>query len=165
MQRLISRNDIARYRQISKTCHDEKLNEIILDAQIQDLMPLLGEKLFNQIMTSSSEYEDLLSGGPYDHDNVEYMNFGIKMLLSFFTYARYVMFSPYVDTPFSVVEKLNADSRPVDLTVKKTIYTSNRDSALMIWDNVKLFIIRKNLSDYHHQNKANTQGFRISKIM
>lgn len=131
---------------------------------MQDLAPLLGEELYSKIIASPSNYEDLLRGGIYIYDSIEYTNYGLKMALSFFTYARYVMFSSYIDTPFSIVEKINNDSRPADLLVKKTIYNNNRESAFTVWHNVRNYLTR-NHPDFNLCNlRMASQGFRISKI-
>ena len=164
MQPLITRNDIARYRQLSKTPHNEKLNEMILDAQLLDLQPLLGESLFNKIIAAPAEYEELMTGGIYEHDGISYTNYGLKMVLSYFTYARYMMFSSVTDTPFSVVEKLNSDSRPVETPVKKTIYSLNRDAAVQLWENVRNYLIRTKHPDFISAKTANARGLRFTKL-
>lgn len=165
MNRLITRSDIAQYRQISKTPHDDKLNEMILDAQMLDLQPLLGEVLYNKVLASPSEYSALMSGGSYDVDGVTYQNYGLKMVLAYFAYARYIMFSSVIDTPFSVVEKLNNDSRPVEGATKKSIYSLNRDAAMQIWSNVHNYLVRTKQADYGHCNtSAPARGMRFTKI-
>jgi hypothetical protein len=150
MQPLITRSDIARYKQISKTPHDDKLNEQILDAQLLDVAPLIGESLFNKIVVAPQDYTDLLDGGIYDHDGISYTNYGLKMALAYFAYSRYIMFSSAIDTPFSVVEKLSDGSRPVEASAKKNIYTINRQAAQQVWDNVKNYLIRNNNPDFKH---------------
>ena len=47
---LISKADIATHRQISKTVKDIKIDQFIEDAQIIELMPLLGEKFYFDIL-------------------------------------------------------------------------------------------------------------------
>lgn len=165
MQLLITRNDIARYRQISKTPNDDKLNEIILDAQLLDLQPLLGEKLFNKVINAPENYEDLLAGSIYENEGISYNNYGLKMVLAYFTHARYMMFSSITDTPFSVVEKLNNDSRPADISLKKSIYNLNREGALQLWNNVKQYIIRTNDPDFNYYKNESATGMRFSKII
>lgn len=98
-QPLITRNDIARYRQISKSSNDAKLNEMILDAQLLDLQPLIGESLYNKLLVNPADYEELLDGGIYEVDGIGYTNYGLKMVLVYFGYARYIMFSSVTDTP------------------------------------------------------------------
>jgi len=160
MQTLITRNDIARYRQISKISNNDKLNELILDAQLLDLRPLLGEKLFNALLTSPLEHTELLDGCIYEHEGISYTNYGLKMVLSYFTYARYMMFSSVTDTSFSVVEKLNSDSRPVEPSVKKTIYIINREAALQVWDNINNYLLRKQYTGYNRYCKKSTMRFK-----
>jgi len=165
MQLLITRSDVAQYRQISKTPHDDKLNEQILDAQMLDLQPLLGEHLYNKILTAPANYAALLDGGTYDHDGVTYTNYGLKMVLVYYAHARYIMFSSAIDTPFSVVEKLNDNSRPVEVSTKKSIYNLNREAASQIWSNVKNYLTRTNDPDFNHCHRpARPGGMKFTKI-
>jgi len=165
MQLLITRSDIASYRQLARTNHDEKLNEMILDAQLLDLAPLLGESLYNKIIAVPGNYDELLTGGIYDVNGISYTNYGLKMALSYFAYARYIMFSSVIDTPFSVVEKLNDTSRPADTASKKTIYSLNRDNAFTIWQNVKNYLLRTGNPDFKNcQPQRHTRGLRFTKI-
>ncbi|MFL9845453.1 DUF6712 family protein [Flavobacterium rhizosphaerae] len=164
MQPLITRNDIAAYRQMSKTGNDDKLNEIILDAQLLDLQPLIGEGLYNKLLESLQDLEDLWNGGMYEFNGISYSNYGLKMVLVYFAYARYMMFSSITDTPFSIVEKLNPESRPAETTTKKTIYTLNRDVAFKIWDSVKNYLIRTKQQDYISCANTSAAGLRFTKI-
>jgi len=165
MQPLITRNDIAKYRQIAKTSNDAKLNEMILDAQMLDLQPLIGESLYNKLLATPEEYQDLLEGDVYDAEGIGYTNYGLKMVLAYFTYARHIMFSSVTDTAYSVVEKLNDSSRPADASSKKTIYNLNRDAAFQIWENVKKYLIRTYHPDFTNCQKTISTGLRFKKIV
>lgn len=163
MQPLITRTDIARYKQVAKTPHDDKLNEQILDAQLLDVQPLIGESLFNKIVAAPADYEELMEGGVYEHDGISYTNYGLKMVLAYFAYARYIMFSSAMDTPFSVVEKLGDNSRLVAASDKKTIYNLNREAAVQVWGNVRNYLIRTNNADFNACTPRPT-GMRFTKI-
>jgi len=163
MQPLITRSDIARYKQISKTPYDDKLHEQILDAQLLDLQPVIGESFFNKILSAPEDHADLLEGCIYEHDGISYTNYGLSMVLTYFAYARYMMFSSVIDTPFSVVEKLNDNSRPVDALAKKTVYNLNREAAVQVWENVKNYLIRTDHPDYK-TCRTRQGGFRFKKI-
>ncbi|MHA3787448.1 DUF6712 family protein [Flavobacterium hauense] len=165
MQPLITRNDIAKYRQISKSPNDAKLKEMILDAQMLDLQPLIGESLYNKLLASPEDYNDLLEGGAYEVDTIDYTNYGLKMVLVYFAYARQIMFSSVKDTAYSVVEKLNDNSRPADILSKKTIYTLNREAAFQVWENVKQYLIRTQHPDFIHCQKTSAKGLRFKKIV
>lgn len=165
MQPLITRSDIAKYRQISKSPNDAKLKEMILDAQMLDLQPLIGESLYNKLLASPEEYLNLLEGGVYEKEGIGYSNYGLKMALCYFAYARHIMFSSVTDTAYSVVEKLNDNSRPADAASKKTIYSLNRDAAFQVWENVKQYLIRTQHPDFIHCQKADSKGLRFKKIV
>lgn len=162
MQPLITRDDIAKYRQIAKSPNNDKLSESILDAQLLDLKPLLGEKLFDKIITSPEDHAELLDGGIYAHDGIEYSNYGLKMALAYFTYARYVMFSQVTDTPYAIIEKRNTDSQPVTPETKKSIFNTNREMADKVWSNVKIYLQRKGDPDY--KGYTSKPLIRFSKI-
>lgn len=164
MQPLITRDDIAHYKQIAKTPHDAKLNEQIIDAQLLDLQPLIGERFFNKIIASPQDYADVLNGGTYEHEGISYTNYGLSMVLTYFAYARYIMFSWVTDTPFSVVEKLGDNSRPADATTKKTLYTINREAAQQVWHNVHNYLVRTAHPDYIKACSSKAGGFRFKKI-
>ncbi|MCR5863076.1 hypothetical protein LRS05_13480 [Flavobacterium sp. J372] len=148
MQPLITRDDIVKYRQIAKSLNNDKLNESILEAQLLDLKPLLGERLFDNIIALPEDYTELLDGGVYTHDGIEYSNYGLKMALAYFAYARYVMFSHATDTPYAFVEKRNTDSQPVTSETKKSLFTTNREIAGKVWNNVRMYLQRTNYADY-----------------
>jgi hypothetical protein len=143
--KLINRTDIALYKQISQTVYDDVLNSIIIESQIQDLAPLVGERLFNDLLNNKANYDDLLNGGTYEYREVTYSNYGLKAVLSYYAYARYQMFGGVIDTPFSQIEKLEgAESRPTSDKTKKDLYQMNRDSAFNVWKSVENYLIRTN---------------------
>lgn len=162
MQPLITRDDIAKYRQIAKSPNNEKLSESILDAQLLDLKPLLGEKLFDKIITNPEDHDELLDGGVYIHDGIEYSNYGLKMALAYFAYARHVMFSHVTDTPYAIIEKRNTDSQPISPETKKSVFNTNREMANKVWSNVKVYLQRNDYPDYN--GYTSKPGIRFSKI-
>lgn len=163
MQPLITRDDIAKYRQIAKTSNSDKLNESILDAQLLDLKPLLGEKLFDNIIASPQNHSELLDGGVYTYDSIDYNNYGLKMALAYYAYARYVMFSHVTDTSYAVVEKRNSESQPITPDTKKSIFNTNREMAAKVWNNVKIYLQRKSYPDFNGCTGINPP-MRFTKI-
>ena len=165
MQLLITRSDIAKYKQISKTPHDDKLNEQIMDAQMLDLQPLLGERLYNSIMAAPADFAEILDGGNYNYDNVTYTNYGLKMVLVYYAYSRYSMFGTFIDTPTGFREKQNDNSSPVETSSKKTIYILNREAAAQVWNNVQNYLIRTNQVDYNLCHRpAKTGGMKFTRL-
>ena len=166
-QLLIKRETIALYKQIAKTVYDDVLNQNILEAQFQDLKPLLGDNLYYDLLTNVANYSQLLIGGAYsDSSGVTYYNEGLNKCLTYYTYARYTMFGGVTDTPFSMVQKLNDQkSVPISIEFRKTMYTDNRQMAYHIWLSVEKYLILTNNILYQSNHcKAKTKSFKISKI-
>jgi hypothetical protein len=163
--KLVNRDDIALFKQISKTVVDAKLNDVIIQTQIDDIRPLLGESLFNDLMNDVSSYSDLMDGGTYTYNGITYTNYGLKAVISYYVYARYMMFGAVIDTPFGLVEKLNnQDSKPVDYSIKKSLYQTNRQSAFNIWLTVRDYLIRTNNPLFNNLCTIHKNNFKIRKI-
>jgi hypothetical protein len=169
--KIITRQQIQQYKQISNSIYDDKLNQIILEAQFNDLMPLLGERFFNDILekveASSAIYDDLLDGGLYEYQGITYTNYGLRGVLANYAYARYTMFGDVIDNPFGQTQKFNVnESKPIDIGTKKTFYQMNRDIAYNYWLNVYAYLNRT-ATDYPLWNQCITHQrntFKISKI-
>lgn len=163
---LITRQEIQQYKQLSNSIHDNKLNELILQAQMVDLLPLLGEQLYYDVLNNTATYNELLEGCLYDYNGITYTNVGLKAVLAHYTYARYALYGDVVDTAFGLKEKLNADvSKQVDMSMKKTLYEHNGNYAFNLWLNVENYIMRKNIALYIKCGTDNkNKNFRISRI-
>jgi hypothetical protein len=163
---LINRATIAKYKQISDSVYDDKLNQIIIECQITDLMPLLGERLLIDILKDPTQYTELLEGGFYTVDGVEYHNNGLEAVLVHYFYARYSMFGSVIDNPFGMTEKLNFnESKQIDLSTKKTLFNMNQQYAFNLWLSVKKYLIRKKTPLFNEcnitQNKGNFKTYRV----
>ena len=164
--KLINLADMQEYHDVSDTTYTKVLQSMIIAAQLQDVAGLLGERLFNDVLNNTANYLPLLDGGVYTYQGVEYTNYGLKAVISHYTYARYLMFGSSKDTPFGFVEKLSGqDSRPTSDKTKKDLYGLNRDSAYTLWISVKNFLVRTEEPLFINacKTKPNNQ-FRISKI-
>lgn len=143
--RLITKTDIRLYRQISKSVDDVKINPFIDDAQMLDLLPLIGEKFYFAILASPSTYTDLLEQKTYTYDNIQVQSPGLKMVLCHFAYARYVMHGTPTDTPFGMVEKQFQDGNHIPRTDKKEIYKQSQQIAMQYWSQVENYLNRNKI--------------------
>lgn len=165
--KLINRTDLSNFFQISKSLNDEKLNEIIIKVQIIEILPLLGNSLFEDLMknTNSTENINLLNGGSYTYNNTTFNNYGLKTIIVHYVDAYYKMFGDNIDTPFGLVNKLNnTESKPVDYNMKKTLYTENKKIAFNLWQNVEKYLLRTGNLLYIKKAEYNMLSFNISKI-
>lgn len=163
---LITRNEIQQYKQLSNSIHNNKLNELILQAQMVDLLPLLGEQLYYDILNNTQNWTDLLEGNLYEYNGITYTNVGLKAVLAHYTYARYSLYGDVIDTAFGLKEKLNNDvSKQVDYNMKKTLYEHNCNYAFNLWLNVENYIMRNNIALYIKcSSEQKNKNFRISRI-
>ena len=154
----INRQDVSLYKQISKTVYDDVFDSIAIETQIQDIAPLLGERLFNDISNNISDYTALLDGGTYVYNGITYSNYGLKAVLSYYFYARYQMFGGIIDTPFSITTSEKT---------KLALYQMNRESAFNIWRSVENYLIRTNNPLFGNETfcaPISRQNITISKI-
>lgn len=163
---LITKSEIQEFKQISNSINSDKLNQIIKEAQFNDLLPLLGERLYNDLMVNTVNYADLLDGSVYTVNNITYTNYGLKAVLAHYVYARYAMFGDVIDNPFGMTTKLNLnESKQIDYSTKKTFYAANQNTAYNYWLNVESFLIRTKVNLYEScSNASQSRSFRLTKI-
>ena len=166
---LITKSDIALHREISRGVKDDKINPFINDAEFLDVRPLLGDKLYHDLVNNSSEanYAALLDETEYEYNGVTYINPGLKKVLAIYSYSRYVLFGSFTDTSFGFVQKTTQDSQAVGDSQKRNIYTQERNTAYNYWLEVAAFLNR-NKDDYEFWNSSSCarrkSGIKISKI-
>jgi len=163
--KLITREKIREYKQLSKTANDDRLNDVIVQVQIDELRPLLGDLLFNDLMQNPLNYTDLLNGGTYTYNNILYTNYGLYAVLSYYIYAYWTMFGDVTNTPFGTVQKLNSNvSEPVPNDIRKSMFTINKQSAYNIWLSVEAYLRRTNEPLFNVCGIKKNNQFRIRKI-
>lgn len=167
--KLITRTQIQQYKQLSDSVHNDKLDQIIIEAQFEDLQPLLGEELYLAILkdvaSSGNAYDDLLDGGDYTYRSTTYHNYGLRAVLAHYVYARYTMFGDVLDNPFGMTLKLGGnESQPISHATKKTFYQSNRNTAFNYWRNVERYLIRTENALFRNNCLSVNRTFKISRI-
>lgn len=170
MTNLIDRTDFAsNNRKISQSGFNSgTLDQHISDAQFVDVQKLMGLDFFNDMIRNYTDpnYQALLNEGSYTYNSTTYTNVGLKSVIVFYAYARYVLMGSQTDTPFGYVEKTTTDSARVSDGGKKNMYKENQNIAFNYWENVRNFLDR-NSSDYPlwKSNCFVKRGtFRVSKI-
>jgi len=167
---LINRIDFANnYRNISQSNYNlGNLDQHISDAQFVDIQRLMGIDFYNDLIrnSNSANYQSLLIGGDYTYKGTVHTNVGLKSVIVFYAYARYLMFGSNVSTPFGLVQKQGNNSSEISFADKKTMSKNNEQTGYNYWENVRLFIER-NKNDYPLWKEnclIQRQEFRISKI-
>lgn len=161
----IDRELILKYKQIAKTGFDDKINELIIEAQFLDLRPLLGQKLFDDINNNIENYTFLLDGGTYTYEGQDYVNQGLKATTVYYFYSRYSYYGSQTDTPFGSVLKLNnGNSQPTSIEMKKANYKNNKDFAFNVWQSVEDYLIRTENELFNTGCNSKPKNLRFSVI-
>jgi hypothetical protein len=143
----------------------------IRDAQNDDLMNLLGFNFYSEILNNAAEPEiiTLLDGGAYQYDGKSYFNPGLKLVIAYYAYSRYILNNAQKDTAFGIVQKQMQDSQAPSTSRLKEIAKQHNQTAFQYWAQVEVFLNR-NTTDYPlwyddctWKNKSSS-SFRVGKI-
>jgi len=141
---VLSRQDFYPFGQVAKHCNLEKLQIAINESILFDLKPLLCD-LFHFI---DEEWEDpnelaeaLISPLTYEGCNGKTRSHqGIKTVLTYYAYARYVLINNFDDTPNGGVNKTNEWSIPKPYADLKNVSERYRNMGLDLWREVEAYI-------------------------
>ena len=168
---LITITDIQEFKPISKnTDTDKKLNPFILEAQEFELRPFLSDQfymeLLNQFKASpqfpNSAYDDLFNGSTWTSGTQTYQNPGLKVVLVYYAYAKYLNRANTNSTAFGMVAKNNPDSTPLtDKRLANLVYQA--ESGAKAYENRVKFFLDCNSNDYPLYN-CGTQNKKTGVI-
>ena len=71
-------------------------------------------------------------------NDIEYK--GIKAVLVYFAYARYILRGHITDTPYGFVQKTNEFSQPVSSAEKREVRDRSRIDAMNYWQECKVYL-------------------------
>lgn len=121
---------------------------LLREAQKMDLSPILGRPLyrdfitqvFDQNATMYDQYQDLLNGTDYVYNNNTIQYEGIKPMLCYFAYARFLPKQPLNVVRFGVTTKQTDESTPVDPKILNQNVIDARGSAIHYQEDVTCFL-------------------------
>ena len=120
MANLITVEEFATFRNISKKQDSQKIEEAIRQAQQSDLISILGDFYFDVLKYAEvAGWLPLMNGSEFTYNNEDFEHAGIKSLLADYAYARYIYTKPINDTSFGIVIKESQDSSPADRNILK----------------------------------------------
>lgn len=126
---IITITDIQEFKPLSKnTDTDKKVKPFVQEAQEFDLRPFMGDEfyleLIYQVQNSfpNSNYQDLFEGHTWTKNGRTYENPGLRAVLVYYSYARYLNKANTNSTAFGMVVKENPDSSPItDRTIDRLV--------------------------------------------
>ena len=146
---LITVDEIKVFKGISSNLNQAKdLIPHILEAQEFDLRPFIGESFYlaieDDLLTSPAlvEYSDLWNGSRYTHGGNEYEHKGLKAILIYHAYARFIAQGGIQSTPSGMVNKINPYSEKADPAAINRMVKQARSAASAHEDRVRCFLDR-----------------------
>ena len=140
----LNRQDFHPFGQVAKHCNLEKL-EIAINEAIQfDLKPLLCD-LFFDVDANWGDTEgiwyDIIQPLEFEGCNDKPKSHqGLKIVLTYYAYARYVLINNFDDTPNGGVNKTNEWSIPKPYADLKTVAERYRNMGYDLWKEVEMYI-------------------------
>lgn len=152
---LIDKAKVAQKLQVAIGYDSNEFNTFINEAQEFDFKPLVKEDFFFDLLAKKAEplWIKLLLGGDYEYNSRTYYFQGIETVLSYFSYARFVLDSSAVSTSHGLVVKTTPNSTPLSLEERKNKWYKKREEANSMMIDVVKFIER-NISDYPSWNDS-----------
>lgn len=153
---LINKITVSEKLQVAIGYDSKEFETFINEAQEFDFKKLVEEDFFFDLLAKKDEttYKKLIDGGDYEYNGRIYHFQGIATVLSYFSYARFMMSSSAVSTSHGMVVKTTPHSTPLSLEERKNFYYKKREEAnLMMTDVVKF--IERNINNYPSWKASN----------
>ena len=135
MKLLVNKQECSKYLSVSLFRKEEDFNRFIREAQMFDLKGLVSEAFFQDLTSETPvrNYTLLLEGGMYAFKGKKYEFAGLKAVLAYFAYARYIFVGHQVDTPMGIKEKVNQDGEAISQNERRDVRTMYKQQADMLW--------------------------------
>ena len=172
----ISKLDFSAYRDISEHIDDDRINASILESQVSDLIPFIGEALYKVLQDdftapdtwTTPKYDELFDGATYKPQGKSYdvIYHGIRPMLVYYTYARLLNTIQMNVSRSGPVTYMNGDiSDPAIQAQIKTKVIDARAMATRYMDEVVTFL-ETNKSDYPEWDnpRQGTLAFKFIKL-
>ena len=110
MPNIILTSDVRTFLQLAVNVKSDEFDKYIKRSQALDLKPILGEKFYFDFINNfetNVDYQKLFEGGSYapDSDGFEVEFNGVKEILSYYTYVRFLKGNNEQTTRTGYVEK------------------------------------------------------------
>lgn len=140
---LINADDIREYKPLSKNVDEaDRIDQYIREAQVMDLKPILGRKLYYDFIENytDAKYLDLLNGAEYDEDGVTVQFEGVKPILVYYSFARILQYYGSNPTRFGLVKKLAENSEPLSTKEIQAMISQAKAGAISYQDELFRFL-------------------------
>lgn len=161
-------------RPISPKVSEEKLLSYIYETEQLSVKPLLGDRLFSVVMGKLKNDEPLddgdpiktlLDGGEYtDRHGAFHIFSGLRMAMSYYVYAQYVMDGDFQPTRAGMVVKEGGYSQHISSKERSDCYNNALSTAQSFMNEVVQFV-RHQFPDYYRGSNSNAASPQHSIII
>lgn len=142
---VITANDISQYKPISTHADNAEVLNYEKEALEFDVRPLLGDKFYTFMLDSLLDPNILTLLNGTVQGGIKYE--GLKAVIVYFTWARYIQYSSEKDTPFGMVNKNSDFSNLFSGERRAAMVTQARSGAFAYWKQVESYL-NNNQSTY-----------------
>jgi len=168
MTLLITGNDIAKYKPFSANINfAKKLEPFILESQEFDLKKLLGPAMYLDLIKdfngspSLEKYSDIYNEKEFIYKGEVMKHEGLIPVVSYFAYARYVLFANNESTAFGTVTKNNEHSAfSSDKSIQR-MSDQAVSAANEYWKYIEMFL---NISDFDLWKKKDNKTITSNRM-
>jgi hypothetical protein len=145
---LINKTTVEKFLQVAIGYSTVEFERFIREAQEFDFKPLVCEDFYYLLLKNKEidPYDKILIGQEYLYDDKTYYHQGLEAVLSYFTYARFILKSAAVSTSHGIVQKTTPNSQPLSHSEKKDMYHSHRQDANALFADVIKYMDRKEIN-------------------
>jgi len=173
---IVTRERLSAYRPISKNIPQERVEVFINEAQILDLMPILGPALYYDFVNKFDQtgdpmyaaYQALLNGSTWTSGGVTLQHYGLKPIVAYYALARLTKNNQINLTSYGVTSKVNPQSEPVQPLQLKDQINELNSVAVSYQDTVRHFLHENATSyplfSYNTEEPLTRTSFRIIEI-
>jgi hypothetical protein len=152
---IVTREEMAAYRPISKNIPQERVEVFINEAQVLDLFSILGAPLYLDFITKVfvqadqmySAYQALLNGSTWTINGVSKKHYGLKPIVSYYALSRLTKNNQLNLTSYGVTSKVNPQSEPVE-AIQISSHVKELQSIAVSYQETTLDFLNDNASTY-----------------
>ena len=147
---------------------EDRLLAYITEAEMLNIKPVLGDKLFHKLLDESNDendlYKKLLEGGTYNHDEEKYSFVGLKTTIAYYVFAKNVMVGDYQSTRYGIVMKDGDYSSHISSAQRSACYNDTLEVANAYLQDCIDYCKRKGLITNGIGKSSASGGIKIKKI-
>lgn len=169
MEHLISPKEAMTLgRPMTGKVDEDKLNAYITEVEQMNIKPVLGDKLFYELLEKGEgkdDYETLLNGGTYTDNNNNLCSLaGLKKTIAYFVYAQNLMSGDFQATRYGTVFKNDDYSSHISSKERSDAYNNTLEVANHYLKECVRYCKVKCLLTSSKKGVVSTGGLTIRKI-